>query len=67
VSLLMALLLAASKSAQLSVGAVVVRSAEVTVRQEPQGVRVASRGARPGQVRIAPPDAAGDVVVTVLY
>jgi hypothetical protein len=63
----MALVLAASRSAQLSVGAVVVRSAAVTVRHEPQGIRVASRGAQPGQVRIAPPDAAGDVVVTLLY
>ena len=70
--LLVALLLnlslpAAAASARLSVGATVVRSATVSARLGSGGVSIQSRGPQPGQVHIAPPDAAGDVVVTLVY
>lgn len=58
---------AAASSARFSVGATVVRSATVSARFGSGGVSLQSRGAQAGQVQIAPPNAAGEIVVTVLY
>ncbi len=54
-------------AARFSVGVTVVRSATVSARYAAGGVSVATRGAAPAQVQVAPPNAAGDVVVTLLY
>ncbi|HUJ26368.1 MAG TPA: hypothetical protein VLW85_10135 [Myxococcales bacterium] len=58
---------ATAASTRFSVGATVVRSATVSARLGIGGVSVQSRGALPGQVQIAPPNAAGEVVVTLVY
>jgi hypothetical protein len=54
-------------AARFSVGVTVVRSASVSARMSSGGVSVQTRGAAPAQVQVAPPDAAGDVMVTLLY
>ena len=65
--LMLSLPAAAATSARFSVGVTVVRSVTVSARANAGGVSFQSRGEQPGQVKIAPPDAAGDVVVTLLY
>ena len=67
--LLAALLLLSlpAAAARFGVGVTVVRSATVSARYAGGSVSVSARGQAPAQVQVAPPNAAGDVVVTLLY
>jgi Na+-driven multidrug efflux pump len=69
VKLLCALLMLSlpAAAARVSVGVTVVHSTTVSARLGHGAVAVSARGTQPAQVQVAPADAAGDVVVTLLY